>query len=171
MLISGTTKIPAAQCHQQQPFLTQVKFIGSYELPYALSVSATYQDSYNTTSTAPNLYPGQPRMGINANYVASNAVVFPSLGRNLSSGGSATINIIQPGTLFGDRLRQLDFRVARNFQLGRSKFKAMFDLYNLTNTNTVTAYNTTYGTNGASFLVPVAILPARLAKVGLQVDF
>jgi hypothetical protein len=172
-LISGSTKVPADQCHQEQPFLTQVKLIGSYQLPWAWSVSATYQNNYNTTSVAPNLLPGQPRMGIQANYVATNAVIAPNLGRNLSAGANAnaTINVVTPGTVWGDRVQQLDARVARTFKAGRASIKAMFDMYNLTNTNTITAYNNTYGTNGGAWLTPVAILPARLLKVGVQIDY
>jgi hypothetical protein len=49
--------------------------------------------------------------------------------------------------------------------------KAMIDLYNALNTNVITAYNNTYGTNGAAWLTPVAILPARLVKIGIQFDF
>jgi hypothetical protein len=172
-MISGTTKVPADQCHQEQPFLTQVKLIGTYQLPWALGVSAAYQNSANTTSTAPNLNEGQPRMGIAANWVATNAEVTPSLGRNLSAGPNATttINVLTPGTMWGDRLQQLDLRFDRSFKVGRTSLKAMFDIYNTLNVNTVVALNNTYGTNGASWLQANAILPARLLKVGVQVDF
>jgi hypothetical protein len=112
-------------------------------------------------------------MGIQANYVATNAVIAPNLGRNLSAGANAnaTINVVTPGTVWGDRVQQLDARVARTFKAGRASIKAMFDMYNLTNTNTITAYNNTYGTNGGAWLTPVAILPARLLKVGVQIDY
>jgi hypothetical protein len=173
MLISGSAKTPSTDCVRVQPMLSQVKLIGSYELPWALNVSATYQNSYNTTSVAPNLLPGQPRMGIGANWVATNAQVAPELGRSLSAGANATttINIVTPGTMWGDRLQQLDLRFGRTFRAGRTSFRAMFDLYNALNSNTITAYNNTYGTNGASWLQPVAIIPARLIKFGVQIDY
>ena len=100
--------MPIDQCHQEQPYLTQVKFIGSFELPWQWNVSAAYQNNYNTTSTAPNLLPGQPRMGISANWVATNAQIAPELGRNLAAGANAnaTINVITPGTMWGDRVQQ-----------------------------------------------------------------
>ena len=173
MLISGSTKTPADQCRQVQPFLTQVKFIGSYQLPWAWNVAATYQNSYNSTSLAPNINPGQPRMGIGASYVATNAQIVPSLGRNLAAGANATasINVVTPGTMWGDRLQQLDIRLGRTFKAGPTSIKAMVDLYNALNTSVVVAYNNAYGTNGAAWLTPVAILPARLVKLGVQVDF
>ena len=99
--IAGSTKISADECHQQQPLLTQVKILGSYQLPWAFSVSGTYQNAYNATSTSPNINPGAPRMGINADYVATNAQISPSLGRNLSAGSNATVNVVKPGSDVG----------------------------------------------------------------------
>jgi hypothetical protein len=172
-LISGSTKTPASQCHQQQPFLTQVKFLGSYQLPWAWSVAATYQNSWNSTSVVPNINQGAPRMGIGANYVATNGVIAPELGRNLAAGANAnaTINVVTPGTLWGERWQQLDLRLSRTFKARRASIKAMIDIYNVTNNNTITSLNYTYGTNGAAWLTPLAILPARLLKVGVQIDY
>ena len=172
MLINRSTKIPADQCGVQQPFLTQVKLIGSYDLPWDVVVAATYQNSYNTTSISPNLNPGQPRLGIAATWLATNAVVAPELGRNLSGRSSASINIVEPGTLFGERLQQLDFRVARTFRTeGGVSIRAMFDLYNALNTNTLVVLSTSYGTDGSRWLAPRGVLPPRLMKLGVSVDF
>jgi hypothetical protein len=173
LLVAGSTRTPEADCRRVQPFLTQVKFIGSYELPWALSVAATYQNSHNTTNLNPNLLPGQPRMGIGANYIATNAVVAPELGRNLSAGANSnvTVNVVTPGTMWGDRLQQLDLRFTRTFRAGRTSVKAMFDMYNAFNSNVLTGYNNTYGTDGAAWLRPVAIIPARLLKFGIQINY
>ena len=171
--IAGSTKVSTSECRQKQPFLTQVKILGSYQLPWALSISGTYQNAYNTTSTSPNINPGAPRMGVPANYVATNAQIVPSLGRNLSAGANAnaTVNIVTPGTLWGDRLQQIDVRLARTFKAGRLSMKAMVDLYNVLNTNVITAYNPNYGTNGAAWLLPVNVIPPRLLKFGVQIDY
>ena len=163
MLINRSTKIPADQCGVQQPFLTQVKLIGSYDLPWDVVVAGTYQNSYNTTSISPNLNPGQPRLGIAATWLATNAVVAPELGRNLSGRSSASINIVEPGTLFGERLQQLDFRVARTFRTeGGVSIRAMFDLYNALNTNTLVVLSTSYGTDGSRWLAPRGGSPATV---------
>ena len=42
---------------------------------------------------------------------------------------------------------------------------------NALNTNVVTALNYTYGTTGAAWLQPIAILPARLLKLGVQIAY
>ena len=112
-------------------------------------------------------------MGIQSNVVFTNAQIAPSLGRNLSAGANATaiINVVQPGSQWGDRIQQLDLRLGRTFKVGKASMKAMADLYNTLNSNTVTALNYTYGTTGAAWLTPIAILPARLFKLGIQIDY
>jgi hypothetical protein len=63
------------------------------------------------------------------------------------------------------------FRLGRTFKAGRASIKAMLDLYNLTNANTVVAINSAYGTDGGAWLTPLAILQARLVKLGVQIDY
>ena len=42
-----------------------------------------------------------------------------SLGRSLSGNATnVTVNLIEPGTLYGDRLNQVDFRVAKILKFG-----------------------------------------------------
>jgi hypothetical protein len=114
-----------------------------------------------------------PTYGLAANYVVKSAQIAPSLGRNLAAGPNATvtINIQQPGALFDDRLNQLDLRVARTFTAGRTRFKAMVDLYNALERNPVLVYNQSYGTTGASWLVPQQVLNGRIVKCGAQLSF
>jgi hypothetical protein len=147
-------------CDQQSALLTQVKFLGSYPLPWwGVQMSATFQN-----------FPGQP---IFANYVATNAVIRPSLGRNLSSGanGTVTFNIVPPGEMYLDRITQVDLRGSKAFRIGPTRMTGMIDLYNLFNANTVNTANYSYGTTGASWLVPQVILAGRIVKFALQANF
>jgi hypothetical protein len=68
-------------------------------------------------------------------------------------------------------MNQFDIRVAKLFTINRFRVQGSMDLYNAFNANDVLQLNTTYGTNGASWLVPQAILNGRLVKFDLQVSF
>jgi hypothetical protein len=155
-------------CHQEQPLLTQAKFLASYSLPWQLQISGTFQTipGITTSSTAPTF-------GVAANYVATNAVVRPSLGRNLAAGANATVtvNVITPGTLLSDRVNQLDVRLSHVFVAGRARIRGMVDVYNVLNGSPVLGWNNTYGLTGASWFVPTTINQGRLVKFGAQLTF
>jgi hypothetical protein len=149
-------------CHRETPFLTQVKLLGAYSLPWALQVSATYQS-----------LPG-PEVLANATF--TNAQIAPSLGRNLSSGSTATINLVEPGTVYGERLHQIDVRFSKTVNVARARFQALVDLYNALNDNTVLVQSNTYGATigpatGLAWLVPQGIMPGRVIKFGVQATF
>jgi hypothetical protein len=142
-------------CHLQTPFLTQVKFLGTYGIPKIdVNVAATYQSL--------------PGPLIAANYVAGNAQVQPSLGRPLSGGAAnTTVNIVAPGTLYGDRANSLDLRFAKVFRFATTRTSVNFDLYNTFNSNAVLSLNSAF----ARWQVPLSILNARLFKISAQFDF
>ena len=145
-------------CHTETPYLTQVKLMGSYRLPYGVDVAGSYQ--------------GLPGVALTANYTATNAQIRPSLGRNLSAGanGTVTVNLIPPGSAFLERLSQLDLRFARVFTVGGSRVKGIFDIYNALNSSTVLQWSAAYGTDGSGW-VPQEIVQARLMKFELQWEF
>jgi hypothetical protein len=70
--------------------------------------------------------------------------------------------------MFNERLYQVDMRFGRAFTTGPLRTKFMVDLYNALNANTILQQNNTYG---PAWLRPTYILPARLVKFGVQVDF
>jgi len=151
----ASTPVSGPYCHQNSGFTTQFKGFGSYTVPKIdVQASATFQS-----------LPG-PMLA--ANYVASNAVVAPSLGRPLSGGAAnATINLVAPGDLYGDRVNQLDLRLAKILAYGRTRTSVSVDVYNLTNANPITNYNQSF----ASWLRPIGILQSRFAKFSVQLDF
>jgi hypothetical protein len=150
-----SAQFPAQSCHQQSPFLTQVKFLGSYMVPKIdVLISGALQ------SVA-----GPQVIG---NFVATNAVVAPSLGRPLSGGAAnVTANLLPPGTMYGDRRNQFDLRVGKVLRFGGTQTKLNLDLNNLFNANAVLTENPSY----AVFRQPASIIPARVARVGVQFDF
>jgi hypothetical protein len=83
---------------------------------------------------------------LTANYVVPNSKVRQSLGRDLS-GGSAnvTVSIVAPGSAYGDRLYQTDFRVGKIIRLPQNRrITASVDLFNLFNGNSVLQQNNSY---------------------------
>ena len=92
---------PAGFCHQETPFLTQYKAVGAYTLPYGVRISGTFQSVPGPVIAANQIYTG----------------VLPSLGRPFFAGQS-TVNVVEPGTSYGDRLNQVDFRFSKLLQRG-----------------------------------------------------
>jgi hypothetical protein len=142
-------------CRYQEGLQTQVKAFGSYTVPRIdVQVAATLQSL--------------PGSEIAANYTASNAVVQPSLGRPLSGGAAnVTVNLIEPGSLYGRRSNQLDLRLGKLLRAGPTRTMLSLDLYNVLNHNTVL----TQSNNFAVWQQPQSIMQARFIKFSAQVDF
>jgi hypothetical protein len=142
--------------------LTQFKLLGSYTLPWEIQVAGTLQS-----------VPGQV---VTASATYTSAQIAPSLGRQLSSASTATVSLVEPGTLYGDRMNQVDLRLTKTFQYGRARLQGMVDLYNALNDNTVLVQSNVYGATagantGTAWLVPQAIMPGRVVKFGMQLNF
>lgn len=167
--VTSTTTTPTQFCHYDIPWIegTQVKFNGNYPLPWwGIQASFTYQNT-----------PGYP---FNTSYVATNAQIAPSLGRNLSACGTAnpcnttvtlTNALYSPYSVHEDRLNQLDLRLAKKFLIKEKLgVKFNFDVYNITNSSTILTEATTYNTTN-SYLRPTSILGPRMFKLGTNVSF
>ncbi len=147
------------QCHVDTQILTQAKWMGSYTIPAVdVRVAGTFQSI--------------PGPEVQANYVAPNAAVQPSLGRPLSGGAAnTTVTLLAPGRVFGDRLNQLDFRLTKMLRFGGARTALNVDLYNALNASAVTVLNLNYEGTGAGWLQPQGILPGRLVKLSVQFDY
>jgi hypothetical protein len=98
-------------------------------------------------------------------------VIQPILGRPLSnSATTATVNLIQPGTLYGDRVNEVDIRFAKILRYGRTRSNVGVDLYNIINASPVLTYNQSYVPNG-NWLVPNSVLQPRFLKFSATFDF
>ena len=110
-----------------------------------------------------------------ANWLVANAQITPELGRPLSGGAQTTfVNLVEPGDLYGDRITQIDFRVAKILRYGRTRTNVGLDLFNLFNASPVATYNQSFVRRrgpGASWLQPSSIIGARIAKLSVQFDF
>ena len=100
--------------------------------------------------------------------VASSASIAPSLGRPLSgNAANATINLVNPGTMYGERANQIDLRVSRALNVIGARYNFSLDIFNLFNSSDVLAQNNNY----ATWQRPQTIMYGRFIKLGVQMDF
>ena len=142
-------------CRQATSFLTQVKGIVAYTIPRAaVQVSATLQSN--------------PGPVVTASYIATTSQVAPSLGRPLSgNAANATVNLVAPGTMYGERSTELDLRIGKLFTLAGTKTSLNLDVFNVLNESSVLTQNNNY----ATWQRPQSIMYARFIKLGVQFDF
>ena len=144
-------------CDVAPPMQPNVKFATVYPIPFwELQFSGTLQST--------------PGPEITASYAATNAEIAPSLGRDLSAGRNATVlvDLVPKGTMYGNRINQVDLRLAKTFRMGSRRVQGMFDLYNAFNAR---PFLTMQNRFGPAWQTPTSVLIGRLAKFGVQVDF
>ena len=149
-------------CETTPPWKPLVNVGGGYTLPwYDIALSAVFQSL--------------PGPQVTATWNAPNSAVAASLGRNLSSCGTAAtcnqtvaVALIEPGSMSGDRRNQLDLRFTKTFRMSGKTLEVMGDLYNALNGNPVITQNNTYG---PEWQRPVTVLLARYLKLGAQFKF
>jgi hypothetical protein len=157
-LVSSSVSPTSPYCHVDYGVLTQFRGLASYTIPKVdVQVSGVIQS--------------KPGALLAANYAVPNAAVVPSLGRSLSGNATnVTVNLIEPGTLYGDRLNQLDFRVGKILKFGARRAIVALDLYNALNSTAILTYNTAY-VPGGPWLQPNSVLTARLARISAEFSF
>jgi hypothetical protein len=157
-LVGSTVSPTSPYCHVAYGWLTQLRGLASYTVPKIdTQVSAVFQSK-----------PGQL---LAANWNAPAAIVAQSLGRAPSGNvPNVSINLIEPGSLYGDRINQLDFRFAKNFRFGGQRAQLALDLYNALNAKPIISYNNSF-TPGGPWLQPNSILTGRLARISVEWNF
>jgi len=139
----------------------QLKANGSYPLPGDFAVSGTLQNVAGPMITA--------------NYTVPNALIAPSLGRDLAACGGRTpctaslaVPLVAPQSMFEPRRTQLDMRLTKFVRLSRGQLQLNLDVYNTLNASNVVTLNTNYG---PSWLQPTSFLTGRLYEIGAQWSF
>jgi hypothetical protein len=131
------------------PFATSFKLAGNYPLPYGIRVGASFQST-----------PGSDR-GIT--YQVTRTQV-PTLTQT-----SVNVRLNEPGTLFNDRVNQVDLNLSRNFRInGNVDVRPEVSIFNLLNANPVTNVTNTWG---PALDRVNAILDPRLVRMGLTIRF
>jgi hypothetical protein len=109
-----------------------------------------------------------------ANYLMTAAQFQAATGRPLRTGVTTeTVNLLLPGQIYGDRVNNLDLRIAKIVRVKGTRANVGLDLYNLTNANTATAVEATYdpASRGERWMRPTAVLQPRFVRLNVQFDF
>jgi hypothetical protein len=144
-------------CHVEV-FITRFTALGSYTVPKVdVQLSGTMRSDQGSPLAALLTVP--------------NSQIQPILGRPLSnSAPTVTVNIVQPGTMYGDRVNEIDVRIAKILRFGGARANVGIDIYNLINSSAVLTYNQNFVPGGA-WLTPTSVLQPRFFKFGATIDF
>ena len=116
-------------CHNDSGFVTRVTGLGSYTVP---KIDVLFSGTFRSDQGA----------NLAANYTVPSAVAAQTLGRPLAGNTpNVTVNLIPPGTLYGDRINEIDFRIAKVLRFGRTRTNVGFDIFNVLNASPVLTYN------------------------------
>jgi len=160
-LTSSAVNTLSPYCHVDYGLLTQARGLASYVIPKIdVQVSGVFQS--------------KPGALLAANYAAPAGVgsaLALSLGRvPTGTPANVTINLLTPGAMYGDRINQLDFRIAKILKFGHTRTMVGVDLYNALNSSAILTYNAAFAPGGA-WNTPVTVLTARLAKISAELTF
>jgi hypothetical protein len=158
-------------CHVETGYLPQYKALGSYVLPkVGVQTSVAYSGKAGIQVSGFGT-PAGVGGALAANYGVPNSLIQPQIGRPLSGGApNATVNLVVPGVLYGDRVNEVDVRFGKILKFGRTQANVGVDIYNLLNSTAILSYNQTFIPGGA-WLIPTSEISARFAKLSVQFDF
>jgi hypothetical protein len=145
-------------CRNAPGLVTRVTGLAAYTIPRVdVLVSTTFRSDQGAA--------------LAANYNVPAAVIAESLGRRPSGGASnLTVNLLEPGDKWGDRVNEIDIRIAKVIRFGRTRSNVGIDVYNLLNSDAILTYNQTF-IPGGQWLRPNTVLTPRFVKLSAQIDF
>lgn len=130
--------------------------LASYQLPKIdVQVSGTIRSDQPNALAANWTAPNSATVGLNRSFVGT-------------AGQTITVNLVEPGTLFGDRINQIDLRFAKILRFGRTRTNVGVDIYNIGNSAPVLTYNQAFT---GTWLRPTSVLEPRFVRLSATVDF
>ena len=156
-------------CNTSTGFVTRYTGLGSYTIP---KVDVLFSGTFRSDQGAP----------LAANWTITNTnpawlSILAQLGRTPTGANatSVTVNLVEPGTLYGDRVNEFDIRLAKILKFGRTRTNVGFDLYNILNSSPILSYQQAFSptitTGSGAWLAPTGVLQPRFWKFSVQVDF
>ena len=142
-------------CHFETPLLPQYKALASYTLPYGIRISGTLQSLVPLQVVANNIYN-------NTNRLTSTTLPRPF------TLNQQNVNVIEPGSFYGDRVNQIDIRLTKIVNVGRGRVDLNVDFYNAFNSDAVTLENAPFG---PAWRRPLTVIQPRFVKFAARWDF
>jgi hypothetical protein len=168
--LRGLAQVPQDFCHRESGWKTNVKGLATYTIP---TIDVLLSGTFRSLP-----YPGNEFPSVTSQSLTGEVLVFnipaiglndTSLNRGFGSGNAVQfLNIVEPGTEYGDRLHSVDIRLGKILRYGTSRVQVNLDVYNLFNSNTTEVYQQNVS---PAYLNPLAIMSARFFKVSGQIDF
>jgi hypothetical protein len=156
---------PAAYCHQESPFLAQYKALASYTLPWwGVRIAGTFQ-----SIPGPNILGNVSGPSLNGASGAGST----TLGRSFTS-AATQLALIQPQTVFGDRLNEVDLRFTKVLRVHPGSLDLNFDIFNAFNSDAILGQSNTFVSNQVSpttWQRPTSVIQPRFLKVSVRWDF
>jgi hypothetical protein len=148
-------------CNTSTGFVTRFTGFGSYTIPRIdVQVAGTLRSDPGGELDANWAAPNSATVGLNRPFAGT-------------GGQTVTVNLIEPGTLHGERVNQFDLRFAKILRFGRTRTNVGIDISNLMNSAAVLTYNQRFipGQAVSTWLTPTSVLQPRFVKFGAQIDF
>jgi hypothetical protein len=146
-------------CDTSTGWVTRMTGLGTYTIPKIdVLVAGTVRSDQGGDLAANWVAPNSATVGLNRPFAGT-------------AGQTITVNLIEPGTLYGDRVNQFDLRIAKVLRFGRTRTNVGFDIYNVANSNPVLTYNLAFSPTTTTWLTPTSVLQPRFVKLSAQIDF
>ncbi|HKE82324.1 MAG TPA: carboxypeptidase regulatory-like domain-containing protein [Vicinamibacterales bacterium] len=144
-------------CHIADPFQPRVSVLGMYTIPRIdVQLSGTYQGR-----------PGAER-SVNVNV----PVAQTGLPAGTFTTTTVLTNFLETGEMFGERIDEVDLKVAKVLRLMGKRVTAGFEVYNALNSSDALTYNNTYSLTGTNaWGQPLSLVSPRYAKFSMDIDF
>jgi len=154
-------------CDIESPWLTGFGGLATYTVPRIdVLLSAVYADraAFGTNQIT----------SLPANYTLTAtdlAAAAAQIGRPLNLAGGLTVDLLGPGRLYGDRVRQLDLAVKKVLRLSGQRLTLGVDMYNLMNNNVTLSYNGTFVPNTSGWQSPTSYMNPRVFRLNAEYAF
>jgi hypothetical protein len=160
------------------PFQPSLKLSGSVPVWRSLVLSGSWQNLQGYNAGLDGHQTGTPSYG--SDFLITRTTRYPASCPAPCPAGSLVLpnltlaSLVVPlapyGSVFTERINEVELRVSRPFHVGGAVVEPRFDVFNLFNADTATAWRSVnYGTS--TYLQPSAVPPARFIGLGLQIKY